>query len=393
MRFSRWRQFPIQVKVRGQDIHVRLDLEAIREWGGIDSAGPVLLLGREGDIQFSSAGLYPWSGASGSAETEIFLTDYVIEPDRHRLDQWLAAMVGKVPLSSINLPFAEQDGVLRCYEFFGARCVNATGEFLVLLMGREKSYLGDEARLCPMNSPRDKVAIINALKSNLIGNISHELRTPLNGILGAVNVLNGTDLVQSQEEMLRCIDDSVLRLQDTVSELTDYAAMTSGFWDFSEHEFPIESVIEALDSEFRSAAEEKQVSFRIRCDAGIPAHLYGDEKNLVYILRLLLGNAIKFTEKGTVSVHIHNRGVDETTAAILVEVLDTGVGIDDASVGWICDPFRQVDSTCSREYSGLGLGLAIGQILAFRLGTRLSFESCLGEGSRFWIPFRLGVSA
>ena len=379
------------MNVKGKDIRVTLDLSAIRDWGGLDSAGPVLLVGREGDIRFASSGFHPWCLASGLAEMGVFLMDHVVESDRSRFVLWLTGIVEEVPLSAIDLPFAEGDGVIRRYEFIGTRCVESTGEIVVLLLGKEKLSSG-EARLSPMNSPREKVAIINALKNNLIGNISHELRTPLNGILGAVNVLSGTELTQSQEEMLRCIDDSVVRLQGTVSELTDYAAITSGFWDFSEHEFPIQRVVEALESEFRSAAEEKHVSFRIRCDAGVPSRLRGDEKNLTYIIRLLLGNAIKFTEKGAVSVHIHNRGVDETSAAILVEILDTGVGIDDASMGWVCDPFRQVDSTCSREYSGLGLGLAIAQILAFRLGTRLCFESCLGEGSRFWIPFRLGVS-
>jgi signal transduction histidine kinase len=363
-----------------------INLEELKRTASETTVDPLLIVDVNGEIRFATPGYHPWNRLDSKC-----LIDSLIEFERQTFQRWLQSIVQHIPVSHGEFQFVASDNVVRHYELFGLRYSRESKDREILLLGHEKST-GTNPRLCPSYASKETEGAIGALKSNLIGIISHELRTPLNGIIGATDVLVDSGLPLAQHEMLTCVREAAEALLGTVLELATYTSITSGIWPFNEQAFSLDDLIASIDSEFRQQANSKALFLEINRDKEIPLHLFGDGENISQIIQILLGNAIKFTKRGKVSLHFHNRGVDESSAAILLEVLDTGVGIEESALAWVCDPFRQVDTSCSREFSGLGLGLAICQILAFKLGTRVSFESSVGEGSRFWVPFRLGVS-
>lgn len=373
-----------QVLVRKSQV---IDLKGLTKAANETSIDPLIIVDVKGDIRFATPGFHPWNRADLNC-----LFESVIEFEKRAFQAWLESIVRHIPVCHGEFQFIASDNVVRTYELFGIRYSRNTNDSEVLLLGHEKP-IGTNPRLCPSYVPKETAAAIGALKSNLIGIISHELRTPLNGIIGATDVLFDSGLNSTQHEMMSCVREAAEALLGTVLELADYTSITSGIWPFCEQPFSLDDLITSIDSEFQEQAKSKNLFLQINRDRELPNNLFGDGENLSQIIQILLSNAIKFTKRGKVALHFHNRGVDESSAAILVEVLDTGVGIEESALAWVCDPFRQVDSSCSREFSGLGLGLAICQILAFRLGTRVNFESSVGEGSRFWVPFRLAVSA
>ncbi len=364
-----------------------IDLGTFQAWDETTGGDPLLVVDRTGNILFRSTGPFPWN-ETGSDN----ILANVLPAEQKPCSKWLFTIAENEPNGRTQVSTIDADHSVRVYTFTALRCTVGTQSDCILLIGNEKTA-ENGSRFSPSNPTQQTAETVAELKANLVGNIGHELRTPLNGILGAVGVLSDSSTGREQSDMLRCINDAAKSLEKTVSELTAYESVAHGFWEFTEQTFDLIPLLDSIRSEYAPEAEAKGLQFTTAIEPLVPPRLYGDVKNLRQIIRILVGNAIKFTECGVVSVQVLNRGVDPTAAAVVIEVFDTGIGIDQDALAWICDPFRQSDSSCSRNHAGLGLGLALCQLLAIRMGTRLNFESSTGEGSRFWVPFRFGISA
>ena len=230
---------------------------------------------------------------------------------------------------------------------------------------------------------RDEALQANKLKTQLLGNVSHDMRTPLGGILGySEMLLEGAlgELTKEQRKAILHILQSTQQLIDFTNDLLNQAELESGRLRLHITKFPPRELFKTI-SATQSIAEAKGVQVHLEIDPNLPETVYGDPYWLRQILANLLGNAVKFTEKGHIWVRL--LGLEDERWAIEVE--DTGVGIPPEAQKHIFEPFRQVDGSPSRRYKGSGLGLSIVQQLVELMHGEIRLESEPGKGSKFTV--------
>jgi len=225
-----------------------------------------------------------------------------------------------------------------------------------------------------------KLEEASRLKSEFLSNMSHELRTPLNSVMALSSVLkiNAAEKLDTEElEYLDVIKRNGKNLLDLINDILDLSKIEAGHMDVTLSFFNLRTTIEDLLDSLRPLATEKELSLRLEIAQGLPK-IQSDEKRVHQILLNLIGNAVKFTEKGEVAVH-----VDINNDKICIKVTDTGIGIPQKDLSSIFEEFRQVDGSTSRRHEGTGLGLAIAYKATINLGGDLSVESTPEMGTTF----------
>lgn len=219
-------------------------------------------------------------------------------------------------------------------------------------------------------------------KSEFLSNVSHELRTPMNGILGVAQLLRTTPLDAEQRELLEILFSSANTQMALISDLLDLSRIEHGNRTLSAAPFRPGPILRDVTEMIRVAAAKKEVTFSADFGPLAELELMGDGRAFRQILTNLLGNAVKFTDRGGVSLRAEARS-EGAGRRLMVSVADTGRGIPEAALPRIFERFYQVDSSATRSAEGTGLGLAISQSLARMMGGRIEVESRLGEGSTF----------
>lgn len=228
---------------------------------------------------------------------------------------------------------------------------------------------------------RDELA---DLKSNFLVCLNHEIRTPLNGILGLTEVLLEDDLKEEQRECAQSIRSCAESLFTILNATLEYSALSAGNAVLDESEFRIEELFQSVIAEYAPKASLKKLSLSLECRTSVPETAIGDAIQIRQVFCHLLDNAIKFTSTGKVEIFIY--AGDEQNAErfqLHVEVRDSGIGILADRQEAIFEAFRQLDNGLARQFSGLGLGLALAQKMVQLLGGSMSIESALGKGSTF----------
>ncbi len=242
-----------------------------------------------------------------------------------------------------------------------------------------------EADLFRAKEAAEKAALA---KSQFLYSISHEIRTPLNAVIGFTNLLLQETPMPYQEEYLNILKFSSENLSALMNDILDFSKIESEKIKLAETEFNPRDLLSIIRSSFAPKAAEKNLSFRIMMDDDIPKTLIGDSQRLKQILDNLIGNAIKFTEKGKVIINLTLAYKDVEQSTLLFEILDTGFGIESNILQNIFEGFTKGTSNQNINYGGTGLGLAITKKLAELFGGEVWVESELGKGSTFFLKIK-----
>ena len=320
---------------------------------------------------------------------------YLWRKARSVLDLWL--MVTLVAwLLDIALA-AVLNGARFDVGFYGGRIYGLLASsfvLVVLLLENSRLYadlahanVRERQRSAELELARNQANAAAQAKSNFLAAMSHEIRTPMNGVIGMIDVLARSSLKQPQVAMVELIRESAFSLLSVIEDILDFSKIEAGHLEVESEPMAVAEVVEKVCAMLNRLAEKQGVELTLFTDPEIPPAVLGDALRLRQILINLVNNAIKFSAGGRVGGRVAVRAVlaaqDEQSVTLEFQVIDNGIGMDEATLAKLFTAFTQADVSTTRRFGGTGLGLVISGNLAQRMGGSISVTSALGEGSTF----------
>lgn len=269
---------------------------------------------------------------------------------------------------------------------------------LLKVIEREREALSDfrekeTLRMKEMEKAKEEADEANRAKSAFLAVVSHEIRTPMTGIMGMVKMLLSSNLSKQQHEYALTIQESSDAMMSLLNDILDFEKIQRGKIDIEHISFDLHRIIQGVTNLMSGHAADKKISLSIRMDDDIPRFVKGDPTRLRQVLLNLMGNAIKFTEKGGVVLYVKNMNAQNNSSngkySIYFGVQDSGIGISAEAQKNLFNPFAQADSSIARKFGGSGLGLAISKGLVEKMGSTVNISSSEGEGTTFFFTLQM----